>query len=571
MSDISHNDPTVNVASYLKQMALDRPYERAVVAAAGCDRNGRPAYTHLTFRQLDRESDCMAHGLVGQGVNRAVRTILMVKPSLEFFVLIFSLFKVGAVPVVVDPGMGIRRMLGCLAESKATALIGIAPAHLLRLIYPQFFKTLKIHVTVGRRWLWRGKSLKHIRITPWRPFPVAKTRKDETAAILFTTGSTGPAKGAVYTHGVFDAQVRHIRSQFDIKPGEIDLPTFPLFALFDPALGMTAVIPQMDPTKPANVNPDHIIGPIIHHGVTNLFASPALLNRVGRYGKEKRIHLPTLKRVISAGAPALPDNIERFSAMLSEDAQIYPGYGATEAMPVAVMGSHEILSKTRQLSEQGYGICVGRVISGLTVRIIRISDDSIQRWSDDLVLPLGEIGEITVKGDVVTQKYFERTRDDLLSKIIENEHLWHRMGDLGWIDKEDRLWFCGRKGHRVITENGTLYTVPCEAIFNNHPNVFRSALVGVGLKPKQKPVICIELEKRIMKKSKKKIKEELREMAKESIITKHIHTILFHRSFPVDIRHNSKIFREKLSAWAEKKLASRFYKKKRFQKRQRSL
>jgi acyl-CoA synthetase (AMP-forming)/AMP-acid ligase II len=493
---------------------------------------------------------------------------LMVKPGLEFFVLIFSLFKIGAVPVVVDPGMGLRRMLGCLAESKAAALIGIAPAHLLRMIYPKFFKTVRVYVTVGRRWLWRGKSLRHIRKTPWHPFPAAKTRKDETAAILFTTGSTGPAKGAVYTHGIFDAQVRHIRSQFDIKPGEIDLPTFPLFALFDPALGMTAVIPQMDPTKPAHANPDHIIGPIIHHGVTNMFASPALLNRVGRYGKEKNIHLPTLKRVISAGAPALPENLERFSSMLSEDAQIYPGYGATEAMPVAVMGSHEILSKTRKLSEQGYGICVGRVFSGLNVRIIRISDDSIQHWSDDLVLPPGEIGEITVKGDVVTQKYFERTRDDLLSKIIENELLWHRMGDLGWMDKEDRLWFCGRKSHRVVTESGTLYTVPCEAIFNNHPNVFRSALVGIGPKPKQKPVICIELEKGMRKKSKKKIEAELEEMAGASIVTHHIHTILFHRSFPVDIRHNSKIFREELAIWAERKLASRLNKRKRFQKRQ---
>jgi acyl-CoA synthetase (AMP-forming)/AMP-acid ligase II len=568
MNEIIHNDQTVNVASYLKQMALDRPYKKAVVVSAGCDCNGRPVYTHLTFRQLERESDCIAHGLVEHGIKRGIRTILMVRPSLEFFALIFALFKVGAIPVVVDPGMGVRRMLGCLAESKAAALIGIAPAHLLRMIYPKFFKTVKMVVTVGRRWLWRGKSLKHIRKTPWQPFPIAETRQDETAAILFTTGSTGPAKGAVYTHGIFDAQVRHIRTQFNIKPGEIDLPTFPLFALFDPALGMTAIIPQMDPTKPAKVNPDHIIGPIVHHGVTNMFASPALLNRVGRFGKEKNVHLTTLKRVISAGAPALPDNIERFSAMLGEDAQIYPGYGATEAMPVAVMGSREILSKTRRLSEQGYGICVGRIIDGLHVRIIRISDDSIQHWSDDLVLPIGEIGEITVKGDVVTQKYFERTRDDLLSKIIENEQVWHRMGDLGWLDKENRLWFCGRKSHRVTTENGTLYTVPCEAIFNNHPNVFRSALVGVGPKPKQKPVICIELEKRAAKKSRKKIEEELLAMAEESMITSHVRIILFHRSFPVDIRHNSKIFREELTTWAEKKLESRFYKKKRFQRRQ---
>lgn len=570
MTDAAQMDPMVNVSSYLRQMAQERPYAKAVIVSAGRDAKGRPAYTHLTFRQLDRESDCLAHGLLEAGVRRGVRTILMVKPSLEFFALIFSLFKIGAVPVVVDPGMGVRRMVECLAESKATALIGIPAAHLLRMIYPKFFKSVKICITVGTRWFWGGKSLHQIRKTPWQPFPPAETRSHETAAVLFTTGSTGPAKGAVYTHGIFDAQVRHIRSQFNIEPGEIDLPTFPLFALFDPALGMTAVIPQMDPTRPAKVNPERIIGPIVHHGVTNMFASPALLNRVGRYGQKKNIHLPTIRRVISAGAPALPDNIERFSGMLSAEAQIFPGYGATEAMPVAVMGSHEILSQTRQMSEQGYGICVGRVIDGLTVRIIRISDDSIQYWSEDLVMPAGEIGEITVKGDVVTQKYFERTRDDLLSKITESEHVWHRMGDLGWMDKENRIWFCGRKSHRVISEKGTLYTVPCEAIFNNHPDVFRSALVGVGPRPKQKPVICIELEKRRARKSRRKIQAELENLAQQHVLTQPIHTFFIHPSFPVDIRHNSKIFREKLAVWAEKKLASPGTNRNRFRKRQKT-
>ena len=554
------------MASHLKKMSLERPYQRAVVVTTeGTQENS--AYVHLTFRQLERETDCMAHGLVELGIRRGTRTILMVRPSLEFFVLIFTLFKIGAVPVVVDPGMGLRRMLGCLAESKAAAFIGIAPAQVLKLIYPKYFKTVKMNVTVGRRWFWGGKSLHQVRKTPWKPFPPAGTRKDDAAAILFTTGSTGPAKGAVYTHGIFDAQIRHIQTEFNIQPGEIDLPTFPLFALFDPALGMTAVIPKMDPTKPAHVNPDNIIGPIIQQGVTNMFASPALLNRVGRYGSEKKIQLPTLKRVISAGAPALPDNLERFSTILGKEAQIFPGYGATEAMPVAVMGSHEILSKTRQLSEQGYGICVGRVIKGLDVRIIRISDDSIQHWSDDLVVSQGEIGEIAVKGDIVTQRYFERTRDDMLSKISENESIWHRMGDLGWIDQAQRLWFCGRKSHRVITAHGTLYTVPCEAIFNNHPNVFRSALVGVGPKPTQQPVICIEIEKTGKRVSKSKLRDELAALAETAVITKSIRTILFHPAFPVDIRHNSKIFREKLAVWAEKKMASGFHKKTRLKKR----
>ena len=549
----NHND-RVNVATNLERMAAEQPYNKAVVCSSGKDKNGNSAYMHLTFRQLQRESDCLAHGLLASGIRRGTRTILMVKPSLEFFALTFALFKVGAVPVVVDPGMGIKRMLNCLKESKASALIGIPPAHILRTLYPKFFKTVKIAVTVGKKWFWSGMTFQDIRRIPWKPFPTAETLGSDIAAILFTTGSTGPAKGVVYTHGIFDAQVTSIRDHFNIQPGEIDLPTFPLFALFDPALGMTAVIPDMDPTRPAKVNPEIIIEAVLRHGVTNMFASPALLNRVGRYGRDNRVKLPSLKRVISAGAPALPSILECFSTMLNRETEIFPGYGATEAMPVAAIGSHTVLSTTRQLSEKGFGICVGHIIEGVKSRIIAISDDPIPEWSDDLRLPDGEIGEIVVQGNLVTKSYFQRPKDDGLGKIKHGGMFWHRMGDLGWVDKEKRLWFCGRKSHRVTTEKETLFTIPCEAIFNNHPDVFRSALVGIGKTGQQKPVICIEMEKAGVKTNREKVLEELSTLAKGNVMTARIETFLFHKSFPVDIRHNSKIFREKLALWAKKKI-----------------
>ena len=139
-------------------------------------------------------------------------------------------------------------------------------------------------------------------------------------------------------------------------------------------------------------------------------------------------------------------------------------------------------------------------------------------------------------------------------KIKQGDEIWHRMGDLGWMDQKGRIWFCGRKSHRVITDNRTLFTIPCEAIFNNHPKVFRSALVGVGSPMKQKPVICIELKKEYLKANKKELSIDLAALAARHELTKTIETILFHGAFPVDIRHNSKIFREKLAAWAEQKL-----------------
>ena len=550
----AHSSDVVNVSTYLTKMAQLEPYKRAVVYPAGRDSNQRVTYSHLTFLQLEHEVDRLAFGLQEAGITRGTRTVLMVRPGIEFFALIFAVFKTGVVPVVVDPGMGIRRMLSCYKSTRPEAFIGIPLAHMVRTFYPKFFRTVKTWITVGRRWFWGGLTLNQIRRKDWKPFPPAETHRDDMAAILFTTGSTGPAKGTVYNHGTFDAQLQQGKLYLNMAPNEIDLSTFPLFALFYPALGVTAVIPDMDPTRPARVNPVRIIEAVDNQGVTNMFASPALLNRVGIYGKQHGVRLPSLKRVISAGAPVSADNIEQFSAMLSEQAEVHTPYGATEAFPIISIKSKEILSETRHLSQKGFGICIGRPINDIAIRIIKISDDPIESWSDDLMLPAGEVGEITVKGALVSPEYFEDPRSTALAKIKENGEIIHRMGDLGWQDDKGRIWFCGRKSHRVVTENETLYTIPCEAIFNSHPRVFRSALIGVGPRYLQRPVICIELHKSHGGKNKKYLKEELLELAAAHQLTQSIRTLLFHRSFPVDIRHNSKIFREKLAVWAQQKL-----------------
>lgn len=540
----------VNVAAYLRRQAAQRPYQRAVVVPTNRDRQGRVAYAHLTFKQLDMESDRLARGLEDAGIKQGTRTVLMVTPSLEFFALTFALFKAGAISVVVDPGMGIKRMVRCLEATRPRAFIGIPKAHMLRFTHGRYFKSIRTWVTVGRRWAWGGLTLDQVRSNPWRPYPIKPTRKDDTAAILFTTGSTGPAKGAVYTHGVFDDQIRSIQSHFEIQAGEIDLPTFPLFSLFDPALGMTAVIPDMDPTQPARANPRKIIEAVVNHGVTNMFASPALLNRLGEYGAANNVKFPSLKRVVSAGAPVAPAVISRFAGLLKKDVKIHTPYGATEAMPVSSIDSDEILNDTRKLTEKGYGTCVGRPTEGVDVRIIKIMDEAIDRWKDKLVVAEGDIGEITVSGERVTRQYFDNPLADAVAKIKDGDRTWHRMGDLGWRDSKGRIWFCGRKSHRLTTAEGDLYTIPCEAVFNNHPLVFRSALVGVGDPPDQKPVICIELEKTATENDQAEIKAELLELAGGNVLTQSIDTVLFHDAFPVDIRHNSKIFREQLAEWA---------------------
>ena len=541
-----------NISLGLQQMAEISPHKRAVVYPDGRDKNNRVLYSQITFSQLDTLSDSLAFGLESIGITRGTRTILMITPGMDFFITMFAMFKVGAVPVVVDPGMGIDRMLQCLEQGRPKAFIGIEKAHLLRTLKPKYFKTVKFWVTVGKRWCWGGHTLSEL-MSGREEFQKAHTTWDETAAIVFTTGSTGPAKGVVYTHGNFDAQIRQIQDHFKIEPDEIDLPTFPLFALFDPVLGMTAVIPDMDPTKPATVNPVKIIEAIENHGVTNMFASPALLNRVGKYGKENNIKLPSLRRVVSAGAPVSPANIEQFSTMLSKGTQIHTPYGATEAVPIISIGSHEILSETKRLSEQGFGMCIGRPIGNTAIKLIEINDHPITQMRDSLVVPENQVGEITVQADLVTQQYFNNRESDLLAKIPDaNGTFWHRMGDLGWLDSKGRIWFCGRKNHRVDTAKQTLFTIPVEAIFNNHEKVFRSALTGVGPKINQIPVIFIEPTTKIA--DEPVFIQELLALSKSNPLTESIVHIFIEKDFPVDIRHNSKIFREKLAIKAKKKL-----------------
>jgi acyl-CoA synthetase (AMP-forming)/AMP-acid ligase II len=544
----------VNVASHLSIMAQAHPFKRAVVCPAGRDAAGRVAYAHLSFQQLDRDSDTIAHGLLKTGIGPGTRTILMVRPGIEFFSLMFAIFKVGAVPVVVDPGMGVRRMLACFRSTRPQAFVGIPLAHAVRCVFREAFKTVRYRITVGRRWFWGGPTLAQLRAQQWRPFAAAKTRRSDMAAILFTTGSTGPAKGAVYTHGTFEAQIRQIRTHLNFNADEVDLSTFPLFALFYPALGVTAVVPDMDPTRPAQADPQRILEAIENQGVTNMFASPALLEHLASYGHQHAVRLPSLKRVISAGAPVQARTIELFSGLLANGAKIHTPYGATEAVPIASILGSEILSETRPLTEKGFGICVGRPISDTAICIITINDEPIRRWSEDLQVPQGDIGEITVKGELVSPRYYENPLADSLAKIPDNGAVWHRMGDLGWMDKKGRIWVCGRKSHRVITAGGTLYTIPCEGIFNTHPAVHRSALVGIGPRNSQVPVICVELRKDAPRVDRKEVRVALLKLAQAHEITRGIRIILFHDAFPVDIRHNAKIFREQLAVWAQKQL-----------------
>lgn len=538
-----------NIASHLPEMAARQPFKRAVIVPVGRDAAGRVSYAHFTFAQLNEESDRYAQGLARVGVTRGMRTVLMVTPSLEFFALVFALFKLGCTLVLIDPGLDRRALLQCFKEVEPEAFIGIPLAHVARLLFRDSFQKVRIAVTVGRRLFWGGHALADVRQSgPYQPYQMAETRPEELAAILFTSGSTGIPKGALYTHGIFDAQVRLLKKTYQFGADELDLATFPLFALFDPALGMTAVIPDMDSRRPGSADPVKLIEAIQDQGVTSMFGSPALLDRLSRFTHEHTLKLPSLRRIISAGAPMNHATLARVVEALPDGVEVYTPYGATESLPVCNIGSAELLGQTRQRTAQGEGICVGRPAAEMTVRIIRITDEPIAEWSDALLATPGTIGEIAVSGPVVTEGYFGREAQTRLAKIKEGNQIVHRMGDVGWMDEQGRLWMCGRKSHRVETADGPLFSVPVEEIFNQHPDVKRSALVWYGERPTQVPVVLIEPEQQRTV-SDAELLSALRTLAANHAGTRRIQHIQIHSgAFPVDIRHNAKIGREKLAA-----------------------
>ncbi|HEX5756591.1 MAG TPA: fatty acid CoA ligase family protein [Arenimonas sp.] len=548
-----------NIAAALVKRAAEAPERIALRCPGTRAGTGLAKYDlALTYRELDARSDAIAAGLAQQGIVRGTRTVVMVRPSPEFFLLMFALFKAGAVPVLIDPGIRKSALKQCLAEAEPDAFIGIPLAHAARLVLGWARGRSRIHITVGRRWFWSGATLVEVEAAGRGAGPqLASTDGNDIAAILFTSGSTGVPKGVVYRHRHFVAQVDMLREAFAIPAGGVDLPTFPPFALFDPALGLSSIIPDMDPTRPANADPRKLHDAIERFAVDQLFGSPALMRVLADYGKP----LPGLRRVTSAGAPVPAAVVARLRQLLPADAQFWTPYGATECLPVAVIEGRE-LESTREMSERGAGTCVGRPVAANVVRIIAISDDGIAEWNDELLLHGHGIGEITVAGPSATDEYFRRPEATRLGKIRErladgSERIVHRMGDVGWFDEQGRLWFCGRKSQRVRTPEGTLFTEQVEPVFNAHPKVLRTALVGIGAPGRQRPVVCVEFPYAVPPSQHARVIDELRERGQGFVHTARIDTFLVHPRFPVDIRHNAKIGREQLARWAAKQLGER--------------
>ncbi|WP_433591827.1 fatty acid CoA ligase family protein [Nocardia sp. CA-145437] len=580
------------------------PDREAVIYPAGKTASGLPDYRHLTYRELDEWSDTIGLHLAAAGVGRGTRTIVLVLPSPELYAIMLGLLKIGAIPVVIDPGMGVRKMLNCLRAANAEAFIGIPQAHAARVLFAKYFRNVRVTLTVGPRWFWGGPTLRSwdAPVTASRfgtrfrsdaagpvgakvaarleellasvadsrrpsgehraPFDAFTLRErvpapaDEVLLIAYTTGSTGPAKAVEMTHGNLSAMVEQVHAaRGRVEPGT-SLITLPLVGILDMLLGSRCVLPPLVPSKVGSTDPAHVVDAINRFGVKTMFASPAVLIPLLRHLETHRTPVPTLHSIFSGGAPVPDTCIAGLRRVLPADAEVYAGYGSTEALPMSTIESRELLAGPADRARLGEGTCVGRPAEGVRARLVAITDDPIPTWAHaqaretELAATRG-IGELVVAGPNVSTRYYWPESANAAGKIQDGETVWHRTGDLARIDGEGRIWFCGRKSQRLQTAAGPMFSVQVEQVFNAVPGVARTALVGVGERGAQRPVLCVET---VPGADPAAVTAGLRARAAEFTVTAAVSTFLFHPKFPVDIRHNAKIGREQLAVWAAERL-----------------
>lgn len=536
-----------NVARRLRQIAQEHPHVTAVKSPVSLGPDGHLGYHTTSFGELDAESDAAARVFRGAGIAPGQRVLLALRPGHDLIVGMYGLLKIGALPVALDPGMGWRRLLECIGRTKPDALVGVRAATLLARLPLRALASLGTRVTIGdTSW---ARSLAAARSRT--PGPIHAGGVDEPAAILFTSGSTGTPKGVVYTHGMLDAQVELVRRTFGIERGEVDLPLLPVFALFNPALGVTTVTPWMDPARPASADPAPLLESIREERVTTSFGSPTLWDLLARSAEARNLTLPSLRRILIAGAPVPPGLLARL-ARVAPNATVHTPYGATECLPVASIRSAEVLAETGAATRRGQGTCVGRPAAGVEIRIIRETDGALARLEDATPCAPGEIGEILATGPTVTRAYDREPGATALAKATDAlGRTWHRMGDLGTLDAQGRLWFHGRRAEKLETTEGPLTTESIEPAFADHADVRRCALIGLGPRGRQRPVLVVEPRRMPADAREARVlSDDLRHHATINHHSARVAAVVFQRALPTDVRHNAKIHRLSVArAW----------------------
>jgi len=521
-------------------------------------------YRTVSWRLLSKRVRQLAAGLVRAGVKPGDRVSLLIPPSADLTAVLYACLRIGAVVVVADAGLGLPGLTRAVRGARPDHVIGALPG-----------------LTVARAFSWPGQKIS----TTTLPLPsalalgvrhslgeIARLGADESlpeppaasavAAVLFTSGSTGPAKGVVYTHAQLEAVRDALSSQYDVGVGTGLVAGFAPFALLGPALGARSVTPDMNVTSPRTLTAKATARAAAAADASVVFLSPAALANVVATADAldafDTMALAGVHTFLSAGAP-VPESLLAAAGRLMPNATPHTPYGMTEGLlmtDITLEGIRAAAEDAAALPEGEHagGVCVGRPAGSVRVRIAALDSDG---------MPAGEpseqpgvTGEIVLSAPHLKQSYDRlwatnriADADSVPAVAGERGERWHRTGDVGHLDSAGRLWVEGRLPHVIVTAGGVITPVGPEQKIESLLGVNRAALAGIGPRGTQQLVAVLETEPAASRPAALGNSELAAAVRHATGLD--IAAVLVVAALPTDIRHNSKIDRSALSRWAE--------------------
>jgi acyl-coenzyme A synthetase/AMP-(fatty) acid ligase len=504
----------------------------------------------VTFGELDELVQRTAEGLFGTGgVKVGDRVAVMIPPGVDLAIALYACWRMGAVPVLIDGGLGPAQMGAAMKVAHPNHLIGIrralAAARTLR--WPGRRIAVEPTHRVARRLLGVEHDLASLQDAPSVPLPAVDP--DAEAAVVFTSGATGPSKGVRYSAARIDTQIRTLVEQYNISADDSLVAAFAPFALYGPAMGIPSTVPDMDVSSPGTLTAATLLDAVEAVDASLVFASPAailsVLETLDELGARDRTALDHVRLLLSAGAP-VPGHVLRAAVdRLVPNAAVHTPYGMTECLPVADIDLVSLESLGPDALHH-LGVCVGMPVDSVELLI-----DPLDELGVPTGLPTSEPGLL---GEVRVRAAHQRLGYD---RLWHTTHLaspadgTHATGDIGTIDADGRLWIGGRTGHVIRTATGPVAPTPIERAVDMLDGIRRSAAVGVGPAGAQVVVVIAETNdagRRPCQSSLDRIDRIRAAVAEATGLD--VAACLEVPSLPVDRRHNSKIDRTHLADWA---------------------
>lgn len=461
----------MNISELLVAQATERPDEPAIIEGAGAGTR------EVTFGQIAERSARAASLLRASGLREGDRVLVFQPMSIELYVALLAIFRLGMVATVLDPSAGRGHIEQCCGIARPKAFLGPARAHLLRIACRGLRRIERHFVTAG----WAPGAARWSGLDGLEPLnSIVACDASHDALLTFTSGSTGVPKAAVRSHGFLLAQHAALAESIELEPGEVDLATLPIFVLANLASGVTSVIPHGDLRRPGFIEAGPVLAQLERHRVTRTVGSPALYDRLLQ-GTRGDTRLGTLRKLYTGGAPVFPRLLQELRAAMPQG-RVIVVYGSTEAEPISHLDWDEAAPADLDAMYAGQGLLVGMPVRQIVLRIVQ------NRWGtplpamnarefDVLALPPGRGGEIVVSGPHVLGGYLNGVGDEETKFRVEGE-VWHRTGDAGCLDTADRLWLLGRAGAVIRDERGTIYPFSVECAASQLPWIERSALTS---------------------------------------------------------------------------------------------